>query len=144
MELTKFGDSIVMTANSKKYRERLFATVDTTNSGYVASVEWAVVSPETIGTGANAKTRIRRVPLRSEIRVPFSLGNALAKSTLTAFFSGLTDLNLPTGVTALQELQEMEPIGSIKAAINSIVNIVETPDSEDFPSLIDEDMSDVE
>ena len=144
MEYTRFGDSIVMTHNSKKYRERLYTQIDTNASGYVAQVDWTVVSPETIGSGANARTRVRRIPQQTKINVPFTLGNEGAKALLLSFFSGFDNLNLPTGVTALQSAQDMEPLGSIIAAVNAAVNIVELPASDTFPRLIDEDLSDNE
>ena len=144
MEATRYGDSIVMVHNLKKYRKKLYTEVDTTNTSYVARAYWSVVSPETIGTGANQKTRIREIPYDFKVTVPFSLGNDLCKSTLKGFFAGLTNMGLPAGVTSLQDLQSMEPFGSMSDAIDATVNLVPTPDSEDFDNLIDEDVSDVE
>lgn len=141
MKYTRFGDQLVMTVDSKKYTEMLFTTLDTTNNSYVASANWTTIDIEKKGSGADQKIRVLRLPQEAKITVPFNLGADKCKTILKGFFSSLTNLNLPSGVSAAQSFQDMEPIGSMPATVDSHVNLVDVPDDDSFDDKIDEDMT---
>lgn len=94
----------------------------------------------TTGSGADARTRTVRVPFYHSVTIPFNIGETVAEALLTAFFN-LTGITMPTGTTLTTPVSDVESLGAIRAAIGAIVNLVERPDEDTIPEMVDEDVT---
>lgn len=142
MKKTVFADPLYYASAGREFSTDLETGIDTSKSGYNAWIRWTVIATRTSGTGPSAKVRVLRIPFMHSVTIPFNLGEAIAEDLLNKFFDAFQVL-VPTGTTLTSNQGDAEPIGSIKAAIAAIVNLVDTPD-EDNEDQVDEDVTENE